>query len=103
HAPLTTFLYTLSLHDALPIFTMDDRQVLGKVTQNLYFRAPCQRIKVLLQIRINITTIGVLHYDQILFGLWSLCNSIYFKYQARKDRKSTRLNSSHLGISYAVF
>src|ERR1039458_4749176 len=23
--------------------------------------------------------------------------------QARRDRKSTRLNSSHLGISYAVF
>src|SRR5437899_9426324 len=29
----------------------------------------------------------------------------YFRYQARlaADRKSTRLNSSHLGISYAVF
>src|SRR5258705_7307517 len=29
----------------------------------------------------------------------------YFEYlkEARRDRKSTRLNSSHLGISYAVF
>src|SRR5205814_6377950 len=26
-----------------------------------------------------------------------------FKYSPRPDRKSTRLNSSHLGISYAVF
>src|SRR5699024_11572479 len=26
-----------------------------------------------------------------------------FKYQAKADRKSTRLNSSHVSISYAVF
>src|SRR5438045_6310240 len=26
-----------------------------------------------------------------------------FEVRSRKDRKSTRLNSSHLGISYAVF
>src|ERR1035441_5694290 len=27
----------------------------------------------------------------------------YFNVRSRRDRKSTRLNSSHLGISYAVF
>src|SRR5438045_5768360 len=27
----------------------------------------------------------------------------YFKHEGSGDRKSTRLNSSHLGISYAVF
>src|SRR5205807_8417539 len=76
-APATTEIYTLSLHDALPIFPpppvrgvgtaggfalmLEDRggfgpQVLQKQTENLL-----------------------------------------------RDRKSTRLNSSHLVISYAVF
>src|SRR5438045_7093840 len=42
---------------------------------------------------------GVAHAcgDQQL-ELWQLLD-----HRARKDRKSTRLNSSHLGISYAVF
>src|SRR5262245_32535423 len=30
-------------------------------------------------------------------------NQMYVQYQVPPDRKSTRLNSSHLGISYAVF
>src|SRR5262245_63001102 len=30
-------------------------------------------------------------------------SSLHRRSQARVDRKSTRLNSSHLGISYAVF
>src|SRR5262245_5615765 len=30
-------------------------------------------------------------------------SAAYFKVDAARDRKSTRLNSSHLGISYAVF
>src|ERR1039458_5354439 len=30
-------------------------------------------------------------------------HSLYFAESVRADRKSTRLNSSHLGISYAVF
>src|SRR2546430_2933328 len=60
----TTEIYTLSLHDALPI--CPDRFV---------FRL----------------------YDNIvsdIFSLWTRCAI---------DRKSTRLNSSHSQISYAVF
>ena len=33
----------------------------------------------------------------------SLEHKIYYKFEGNADRKSTRLNSSHLGISYAVF
>src|ERR1039458_7771265 len=58
----TTEIYTLSLHDALPIFP----RIHGPTAPE------GQRGSVE----------GVLH---------------------RADRKSTRLNSSHLGISYAVF
>src|SRR5262245_64497437 len=58
--PATPEIYTLSLHDALPIF--------------------CRR--------------------EPRRTLPSRCRAWT---TARRDRKSTRLNSSHLGISYAVF
>src|SRR5258708_19447622 len=61
----TTEIYTLSLHDALPIYRRDRR----------ILRAP-QRVPVVRQKR----------------GVWPAL-----------DRKSTRLNSSHQIISYAVF
>src|SRR2546430_12647298 len=74
----TTEIYTLSLHDALPIFRrqvalkviklgMDTKQVLGR------FEAEKQVLALMDHPELN------------------------------KDRKSTRLNSSHSQISYAVF
>src|SRR3989442_16037941 len=57
----TTEIYTLSLHDALPIYGDRDRRLSG----------PLQAARDL--------------------------------HGAQADRKSTRLNSSHVRISYAVF
>src|SRR5438128_9372637 len=74
NAPATTEIYTLSLHDALPIF--DDANV--ELLQQLHQPYGQQR-----QVR----------DDQIVVE-WT---------EERKDRKSTRLNSSHGSISYAVF
>src|SRR5258705_7698084 len=62
----TTEIYTLSLHDALPILAKNGR-IEGFLTRGGVMR--------LLQTRLALEI----------------------------DRKSTRLNSSHLGISYAVF
>src|SRR6266566_8358304 len=62
NATATTEIYTLSLHDALPIF-----------------EALCDRVAMLDR--------GHL----VLYG------------DLQQDRKCTRLNSSHLVISYAVF
>src|SRR6201999_4681238 len=62
----TTEIYTLSLHDALPISLM----------------TPLATIAL---------GVAIFHDP---FGLWMAAGS---------DRKSTRLNSRHLGISYAVF
>src|SRR5437588_3365039 len=68
----STGIYTLSLHDALPISAV---------------RSPCSR--------------------QLLASMYSSCGSsigncrIVSRY--RRDRKSTRLNSSHTVTSYAVF
>src|SRR5215203_6452708 len=56
----TTEIYTLSLHDALPIFPMLMHEHVGRIELSVHERH-------------------------------------------REDRKSTRLNSSHANISYAVF
>src|SRR5438445_12721279 len=63
----TTEIYTLSLHDALPIF-------------NGLYKAE------------------IIHRR----GPWSVIRGRRVRH-ARIDRKSTRLNSSHANISYAVF
>src|SRR5256885_3125907 len=71
----TTEIYTLSLHDALPIYST----AVG--THHAVRRIP-----------------GVHGIDEASMG----CNCRGNRLQSR-DRKSTRLNSSHLVISYAVF
>src|SRR2546426_9122509 len=76
----TTEIYTLSLHDALPIF-LDRPNVLRAfgVDRIHLFPHPVEP-------------------DLVAgFGMGKKVNTIY------ADRKSTRLNSSHLVISYAVF
>src|SRR2546426_9783642 len=72
----TTEIYTLSLHDALPISV--DRKVGLPIAFHVQRRhANPSFYRRLEDRRVRVTTL--------------------------KDRKSTRLNSSHLVISYAVF
>src|SRR5699024_12373026 len=76
-AATNTQLYTLSLHDALPIF----------------FREK-QDLEFMLQLFYTFSGIGKLFFQKLphLFIRLFL-----------QDRKSTRLNSSHVSSSYAVF
>src|SRR5688572_32581837 len=76
----TTEIYTLSLHDALPIW-MDDRTV---------FRAHADAAAG----AADRNAAMELAVDQ---------RHRYLRRRSRADRKSTRLNSSHSQISYAVF
>src|SRR3712207_8144930 len=81
----TTEIYTLSLHDALPI-SNDSHVVL---------RASIKEVKR------NIVFIEARLYNKE----GDLCTEAlctYFVFP-QEDRKSTRLNSSHANISYAVF
>src|SRR3712207_8057555 len=75
----TTEIYTLSLHDALPIFgpfVSDASDVLAILRRQ----------------------------DRALQGLIRDTGTVFEALSARdQDRKSTRLNSSHANISYAVF
>src|SRR5437763_4147434 len=78
----TTDIYTLSLHDALPIYKAR-RALLAGV---LLFVAAQAGLNVAVQRE------------------WlPLRDPVYFEKFSPADRKSTRLNSSHRCISYAVF
>src|SRR5437868_14018822 len=72
-ATATTEIYTLSLHDALPIRN-------GETASK--FRAVLAEL--------DLPADSPIHYEQ-------------GNRQEDLDRKSTRLNSSHVSISYAVF
>src|SRR5690625_5512632 len=85
----TSAIHTLSLHDALPIFARSDTYshsgspcvgTLGRQTQNWAFGIQARAVKKSPDNRMG--------FPSILAFL---------------DRKSTRLNSSHVAISYAVF
>src|SRR5690242_21039563 len=79
----TTEIYTLSLHDALPI------SLTSTATEELTkFRAPTRRIR--LSLRSPTREAGCETFNSSSVTI-------------RGDRKSTRLNSSHMSISYAVF
>src|SRR3712207_8357056 len=74
----TTEIYTLSLHDALPILSGDGAAQIDAylADEDIAFNGTNDLERIYVQQHLN------------LF---------------RKDRKSTRLNSSHANISYAVF
>src|SRR5436309_12575858 len=74
--PATTEIYTLSLHDALPI--SDNR----RLCECFSHRGP-----------------------ELLSSHWrqARCRPARSWQSGSRDRKSTRLNSSHVKISYAVF
>src|SRR3712207_8853724 len=81
----TTEIYTLSLHDALPISILGHRhsQRRGGLLDGHHPRGRDARL------------LHELRPRQALLPQWAALR--------HRDRKSTRLNSSHANISYAVF
>src|SRR5207253_6492763 len=91
HSRTTTVSYTLSLHDALPIFMLDstDHRVLEEALER------CQGKAIVNSINLED---GEERFEKVV--------PLLHRYGAAVvvgDRKSTRLNSSHVAISYAVF
>src|SRR3712207_7656251 len=91
----TTEIYTLSLHDALPIFRSGDRTASAVDQPNVKQKASAPDSRN--SISNSRSAMG--------FG-WRI--SWYSRCSLSvplppSDRKSTRLNSSHANISYAVF
>src|SRR5204862_4488748 len=88
NAPATTGIYTLSLHDALPI--SDDERIRRILLDALAVGEPRARDALP---RLLPALVPDLHARDVAIG----------QVIAGVDRKSTRLNSSHVEISYAVF
>src|SRR5690606_41970450 len=93
HDTTSTVIYTLSLHDALPIYFASS---LG-LTPSEHSSGGKQRLG-------RITKRGN-RYLRWLLVQCAMSHLRHLKGQtdALSDRKSTRLNSSHVKISYAVF
>src|SRR5207248_11178449 len=89
-APATTSTSTLSLHDALPIFTVIRRLK----AQGIVIVFVSHRLAEVFEIADRITIMR----DGQLVGSYDRS-----AIDPEQDRKSTRLNSSHRTISYAVF
>src|SRR5699024_12084297 len=101
--PAHSALYTLSLHDALPIFVRYGSGVdapwglrqerSGPRGAEIEIDTPHGELTVQL---------SVTGHHNVLNALGALAASSVAVPEA-EDRKSTRLNSSHVSISYAVF
>src|SRR5437764_1236547 len=100
-APATHYTYTLSLHDALPIFGVAGHffvmtEFFGVNTTPAGQRAQRARIPIELFGR-NVS------FDQLEPAVHVHALDLAAPAGKVADRKSTRLNSSHRCISYAVF
>src|SRR3712207_297960 len=82
----TTEIYTLSLHDALPISLPPDAALILQTVATVLDGDPAP---------------FKFASDPLMLGLLTAKN--WPRSGGGKDRKSTRLNSSHANISYAVF
>src|SRR3712207_8354973 len=95
HDTATTEIYTLSLHDALPIFVRPPREPVRKQNgDRVATRA--ERAAVVDALRPRVVDAD--GPESRLHGLREAQNNT-----RRRDRKSTRLNSSHANTSYAAF
>src|SRR5690242_14369857 len=100
-SPATTEIYTLSLHDALPIYASARLRARKPARVNRYRdRAALQ--PPLASLSRQESGMQPTYYERLLadeqLGLASILDG-----DIAQDRKSTRLNSSHMSISYAVF
>src|SRR3712207_8543596 len=91
----TTEIYTLSLHDALPIYKKRNTIKLGSYSA----------IERLIRIHPTLDAEWVPRYFVSYIVYHELLHHVVpaLRSSGRTDRKSTRLNSSHANISYAVF
>src|SRR5207253_10774719 len=99
--PSTTQIYTLSLHDALPIFGRCTESEPASHISFAAFRMPRSFFSVRLS---SCLPQNVAPRSRQIRKAWSKeITTSSNPWNSERDRKSTRLNSSHVAISYAVF
>src|SRR5699024_12060562 len=100
HHPPPTHIPTLSLHDALPIFT--PASTLIRVDLPAPFSPISAWISPARNVRSTSCRTSVGPCETVMARI-STVVAAASPVGGRLDRKSTRLNSSHVSISYAVF
>src|SRR5690606_41719208 len=100
HRTASSEICTLSLHDALPIFEVDGDPVERLELEPGGASRPLEQLAALPDDDALLAL--ALHPDQRADGEPVLVALVAFDLDGQ-DRKSTRLNSSHVKISYAVF
>src|SRR5205085_12637237 len=98
--PAPSLPYTLSLHDALPISLLAENCIVGKSLHDSFSQV-CFSFAVGLGYETTIT-LGFNREGPTKILQRDLA-SLKGDLNGKIDRKSTRLNSSHSQISYAVF
>src|SRR5207253_9912757 len=94
---------TLSLHDALPIFLRRTAVIRAKALSSTGERDISRVMEVVVPERVESLAALIRRPHQVRF-LWLVFRDEERRTPRRRlDRKSTRLNSSHVAISYAVF
>src|SRR3712207_8124371 len=90
----TTEIYTLSLHDALPILERAARPqtIIERVEVPVLHEEQVKRLEELV---VTLRAVA----EEVSLAL----TKAFGQHNGQEDRKSTRLNSSHANISYAVF
>src|SRR5207249_7878806 len=102
-APSTPESYPLSLHDALPISWRSRRSMAKRVllvTRDLLFRSKLGGVVATAGAEVSRDEAAC---DLAVLELGGPGATDRIGELVRRDRKSTRLNSSHVSISYAVF
>src|SRR5690606_42025306 len=103
HSPPPTPPYTLSLHDALPI-SLVGAALYAVVMRGLRDTSEATRIVVPVSVMLGFLALGTWLWEptprspRLFLKFFGEGNRV-----SLLDRKSTRLNSSHVKISYAVF
>src|SRR5699024_12663320 len=100
--PATSPIYTVSLHDALPIL---EQQILRRYAQpDQPVSDPLLRFGCYVAVcHMVYGSGGPLPQCSVFQLAAALCPGLAQQLKEQGDRKSTRLNSSHVSISYAVF
>src|SRR5690606_39776748 len=98
-AEISSF-YTLSLHDALPIYVGDVSWVVPTVGLRVATWVPGTSAHSWQAVAAGGTSIGT---RGMIVAAKTMTLTALDLYRDQADRKSTRLNSSHVKISYAVF
>src|SRR5690606_42001917 len=95
--------YTISLHDALPIFAEDKNPMVNTISSwATVLHTGEGSILWSVVLGLGTLTIPFLMVTGFIIYFKRPRNRIKNKYGTNEDRKSTRLNSSHVKISYAV-